>query len=319
MKFHDFSSFRRSCDASRPLVALVVAAQDYERSKIFDEIFSLLQKKGHFQMIKFSSEEADRAMEALSCGSLFAQDPLVIIDGVDLFKKKQEELVLQYLKNPNTHGCLLLGAREKKGVSLYGEIDAKGVVFDLGFERVKEREKRFVEKLREKCSAAGKTIEMAAVELFFTKTGLDLAIVESESEKLLCFVGEKERIERSDVALICASSDTRNLWEIAEDFVWRQKMPPSLESSLFHPLLSAVRYQLQQGLRMASRESFGEESSFFYKKEEEKRNIALQRGPSFFKKFLLLLFEIDLLSKTLGGSLDSLFSYLHSKMFEALS
>jgi hypothetical protein len=107
---------------------------------------------------------------------------------------------------------------------------------------------------------------------------------------------------------------------MAEDFVWKKKpLPSSMESSLFYSLISAIRFQLQTALRMASGEEPREGSSFFYKKEEEKRKIAQERGVAFFKKFLALLYEIDLLSKTQGGSPDLLLSYLHSKMFEELS
>jgi DNA polymerase III delta subunit len=313
MKFQDFASLQRSLEVLLPPVLLVLLPQDFERQTIIEQILHLYQKKALFQRIKFSSEEVQKAITALCSRSLFAEDPFVIIDEVHTIKKREEELLLRYLAQPAPKSCLLLGAKEKKGISFLREIDAKGVVLDLGFERIKDREKRFLDKLLSKLALSKKTMEKQAIEQFFAKIGLDFAALENESEKLLCFVGEKERIVAEDVALICSSSDRRNLWEMAEDFVWKQRSLPPVDSSLFHSLICALRYQLQLGLKWNFPEK-NESSSFFYKKEEEKRRIALQLGAGFFKKQLLLLFEIDLLSKTNTNSYDALFSYLQSKM-----
>lgn len=297
-------------------VLLVIAREDYERAKIFEEIFAIAQKKGRFQFYKFSCEEVSRAILALSSGSLFAENPFVVIDTDRALKKEEEKSIAAYLKNPNARACLLLGAGEKKGFSLYEEIDARGVIFDLGGERAKDREKRLLQIVLSKCAALNKQMQPEAARLFFAKTGVDLAVVESELEKLFCFVGEKERIETGDVELITSFSDTRNLWDLAEDFVWKKKLIFSVDSSLFYPLLSAIRYQLELGLRFAAGEEKTNEPSFFYKKEEEKRKSAQERGCAFFKRFLRLLYTIDLLSKMQVSSVDLLFSYLHLKMFE---
>jgi len=153
--------------------------------------------------------------------------------------------------------------------------------------------------------------------------GLDLSLTENEINKLITFVGSKKSIEIEDVQSICPINITGSVWKIAEEIVWGKidfdNLP--IDITYFHLLISAIRYQLQLGCKMAAileKDKKADLINYFPKiyprALEKKKQIALQRKSIFFKESLKSLFEIDYLSKTVNMNLANLLDLLKTKL-----
>lgn len=293
MRFSSTRSFQKHLSTAAPdhlcHCYLVIAFDDYERNKILKGIVPC----GVF----FSGAEVSgsQILEALS-PTLFGSEPAVLVDEVEKLDKKEQQMLAAHLP---AAGYLLLGARKK--IPLASAVEKEGVILDLSEEKPWDKEKRIAEQLFEKVNRAGKRLASDVPALLFERIGTDPAMLDREIEKLLCFIGERPTIERSDVFRCCPVTTTHTLWQIAEEVVWGEgKLPP--DPNLFHALLPALRSQLQLGAKIASlspREEWSQYLPKVWPKTLEKRRRSVERlGAAYFQKGLRLLFEVELLSRT---------------------
>ena len=161
--------------------------------------------------------------------------------------KKDLQALADLIVQSPLYGTLLVGARSKTPLS--SAIEKIGVVFDMSEEKPWDKEKRLAEQIVERVQTAGKRLAPDAVPLLFERLGTDLALMDSEMDKLICFVGEKPTIDRSDVFRISASSRKNTLWQTAEEIVW-DGGAAALDPESFHGLVPILRSQLQLGLKL---------------------------------------------------------------------
>jgi DNA polymerase-3 subunit delta len=69
----------------------------------------------------------------------------------------------------------------------------------------------------------GKKITRPVMELFLSKTGNDMELIEQELEKLLCYTLEKEVIEEADVEAICANQITGKIFEMVDAIAGKEQ------------------------------------------------------------------------------------------------
>ncbi|NGX44771.1 MAG: hypothetical protein K1060chlam3_00946 [Candidatus Anoxychlamydiales bacterium] len=303
-------------------IYLVVIADLYEREKIISYILKKINIK-NFNLSKFSKEnKLSKIINTFQSPSLLGGEPFVIIEDIEIFSKQDIQNLNSYLKANDVH--LIIGASTRGASSLlYSSIEKKGLVFDLSLEKIWEKEKRIASFVLEKCLKANKNITSLVIEALFERVGLDLALVENEINKLITFVGLKKSIEIEDVQSICPINITESVWKIAEEIVWGKINFDnlSIDTAYFHLLISAIRFQLQLGCKMASILESGKKydlSSYFPKiyprALEKKKLIATERKAIFFKEAIKSLFEIDLLSKTINMNLSNLLDILKTKL-----
>ena len=157
------------------------------------------------------------------------------------------------------------------------------------------------------------------------KVGLDAAVLEHEIEKVITYVGDKKTITKDDISAVCLSSLQYSLWQLAEKIVWKQELDRNfshMEASFFHGLISSLRMQLQQGLKMASLieknakpDDFSNAFPRLYPKQlERKKQTAQSLGKKWFQSALIELFEIDIYSKNNVNSFSLLWDLFCSKM-----
>jgi DNA polymerase III subunit delta len=325
VRYQNFRAFRKHLASAAPdhlcRCYLVVVPDDYERAVAIQAILAHFQGKPH---ITLNGEDAvcREAADALLSPSLFGGEPVVVLDDAEKMGKKELQALSDLAGRSPPYGYLLCGARSKTSIS--AAFEKAGVVFDLADEKPWDKEKRLAEQISERVQNASKRLASDAIPLLFERLGSDAALLDSEIDKLVCYVGTRPMIERSDVFRISASSRELTLWQMAEAVVWEGENV-SVDPSAFHSFLPALRSQLQTGLKLADflaanipREEWSAYLPRIWPKTLEKRSgQAAKLGRSFFKKGLDLLFSVELLSRTGSAAHEgALLDFFRMKLHE---
>ncbi len=329
MKYLALDPFKKHLEASFPsnlsLFYLVVALDDFERTKIIDNIACYLPRS-ILSMSKMSSSSSMKEItESLCSPSLFGGQNVVIIDELENFKNQDIQLITSHVKQNKILGFVIFAARNKKSfLTLFNEIDKRGVVLDLSQEKTWDKEKRLSNFIVEKCARAKKSITPEAIAVVFSQIGTDMSAIENEIDKVSAYVGEKYLIEKKDILEICSLSNTSTIWQIAEEMVWDDPFASISEnyivdSVFFHSLVIALRYHLQEGYKMA--EAIEKKlvladifPALRPKALQKRKEKALACGSGYFKEALKSLFEIDLQSKSGSPSFTILLDIFRAKL-----
>lgn len=316
MRFLNINSLKKHFETSgfdKIKIYLIVISDVFEREKIINFILKKLNIK-KFNLSKFSADcKLSQIINTFQSPSLLGGEPLIIIDDLENLSKEDIQNFNSYLKTSDSF--LIIGSQSKQQSSvLYSTIEKKGLVFDLTGEKLWEKEKRIANFIVEKCIYAQKNISSIVIDALFDKVGLDLALIEQELEKLITYTADKKAIELEDVENICPINITQTIWQMADEIVWGKINFDniSIDINFFHLLLSAIRYQLELGYKIASLiedKKVSDLSPYFPKiyprSLEKKKELATYYKSTYYQKALKELFEIDLLSKTIN--IDSLF------------
>jgi len=325
LRYHNFRSFTKHLASAAPdhlcKRYLIAVPDEYERRAAIQAILSHLPG---CDRISFQGSETSCGIvaDALLSPTLFSGEPIVFLDEAEKMGKKEQQALADWVASSPHFGYFLACAGSKTPLS--GPFEKVGVVFDLLEEKPWEKEKRLGEQMAERASAAGKRLASDAALLLLERMGPDPAGLASEIDKLICFVGDKPLIDRSDIFRISAAAKAHTLWQEAEGIVWEGETGASDPSS-FHGLIPALRSQLQTGLKLFDLVSSGrpreEWASFLprlWPKLMEKRTAqAAKLGRRYFKTGLELLFEIELLSRSGSSSEEALLDYFKISMCHA--
>lgn len=305
MKYQNLPSFEKHLTASAPHhfahVYLVIMSDDEERSSVLHSLSSRLLSADS-PLEKFSSDcEMRSVLDALQSPSLFGGDPVVVLDGCESVKKKETDVLLNFLEQVVFSGYLLLGSRGKTAFSK--GIEKIGVVLDTSEEKPWDKEKRLAQYVIGRAKEAGKWLSSDAAALLLERLGQDVALLSHEVDKLICYVGDRSTIERSDIFRISSTHLSLTFWEMAEEIVWEGKKV--FDEAAFPALIYSLRSQLQIGLKMTvlleEKVPLQEWSVYFPKMWkstlEKRKEQSAKKGSLFFRKALDLLFKIESLSR----------------------
>jgi DNA polymerase-3 subunit delta len=290
MKYQNLKSFQKHLASAAPnnfcRVYFVGIADDFERAKVLDSILACIATPDAMVTHMSGNEiELRDLFDAMQSPSLFSGAPIIVLDEAEKLSKKQMEAVIAC----PVQGYLLIGSRTK-AATLANGVEKEGVVLDLTDEKPWDREKRLADLL------------VDALSLLFERLDKDLSLLESEIDKLICYVGEQNQITREDVLNISAVSRNVSLWQTAEEVIWENGEIPAVE---FHAFIPALRSQLHLGLTLATlietRCPADQWNAFLPKiwpKTLEKRSSQAARlGSAYFRKGQEMLYEIELLSR----------------------
>ncbi len=320
MKYQNLKSFQKHLSSAAPNLLcrlyLIAIQDDFERTKALDMILSHLP----VQPTRFSGVDCDLRdfLDAMQSESLFGESVLVL-DEAEKLSKKQIETLASHLTG--FVGYLLFGARSKTG-SLATAVEKEGVILDLLEEKPWDKEKRLSEQLIERASSRGKRLSPDAAPFLIERLGVDPALLESEIDKLICYVGDRPTISREDILAISPASRTSTFWQTAEEVVWEGGEFPSLDASAFHALVPALRNQLHLGLTLATLIQEGRPShewnvylpKLWPKTLEKRSSQAARLGSAYFQKGLDRLFELELLSRSNSTQYGALLDLFRAKM-----
>lgn len=327
MKCQTISSFKQHLESrSLARVYLIAMPDDFERKKWLDVLASMVKSPDQ-QILHLSAADLSLSelLTAIDSPSLFDPEPIALVDELEKISKKQAAGLIGLLERPHLSGYFLFGSRTKGPI--YSAAEKWGVVFDLCDEKPWDKEKRLSWQISERIKEAGKRVSPQVLQMLLERTDRNLALLEKEVDKLICYVGEKGLIEPADVEKMVPSSRTHTLWQIAEEMVWEGKYRELADENSFHGLVPALRFQLQLGLKLASfinaQMNSAEVSAKLPKiwpKTIEKRLSQVSRfGISYFQKGLQLLFRIEMLSRSQTSDLSMLIDFFYSSFVKGKS
>lgn len=311
MKHQNLHAFFSDKKASVYLV-VINGAQDRQ------EVFQKLINKEH-SLEKFSPDvEMHTLFDALSSPSLFGGETVVMLDECDLLNKKDAESLAGYLEKNKPAGTLLLGSKGK--TPLLKVVEKVGSVLDMSGEKPWERDKRLKEAITQLAKAQGKWLSGDGASLLIEKIGADFSFLSQEIHKLICFVGDRPNIERSDIFRITGTNLTETPWKTAEEIIW-EGGGVQFDASGFFGLIFSLRAQLQMGAKIISlmdaRIPANEWDAHFQKvwpkTLEKRKQQAMTKGSSYFTNGLKTLLKVELLSRT-GSSPQALFDLFRSSL-----
>lgn len=235
-------------------------------------------------------------------------------------KKKDAELLQAFLLGYS--GTFILGSKSKQNLTvLYRLFEKEGVLLDLLEEKKWEKEKRLKETIWEKARLEKKTIASDAVELLFASLPSDLALLDSELEKLFTYTIGKKEISKKDVEAVFSASVSYTIWQIAEKIVWNEEgKEVSMEEHLGPMLFMALRSELRKGLIIKDlllqgkkMDEIGKHLPGVWPKLLQKKiEMANALNLSYFQKGLKLLFEAELSSRNSSSSVELLLeTFIH--------
>ncbi len=304
MKYNNLKAFQKHLSSAAPhhlcRSYLVLVPDDFERARVLDSILAFLPDAPN----RLSANQSDlrTCLDSIQNMSLFGES-VTVIDEMECFSKSDLKSFVDHLKVAS--GYVILGARSKVDL-LASAVEKEGVVFDLLEEKPWDKEKRIIDQLMMRAQNAAKTMNADAMTLLIERLGVDLALLESEIDKLICYVGDRSFISSDDILAISPMSKTATLWQKAEEVIWEGGGFEATDSNGFHGMIPALKSQLHLGLSLATlieerrpSDEWGKFLPKIWPKTLEKRSSQAARlGSNYFRKGLEKLFEIELISRS---------------------
>jgi DNA polymerase III subunit delta len=314
-------------DHLAPIFLLVVSCE-YERRKNMDKITALVQKKDpHLRLVRLSGLDSspEHVKAELLTPSLWGGLTLVVYDAVD--KVKNNDVLGDLFAHFPPHVHLILGAASFKPVSeLYQKGKKEIVVLDMSDEKPWEKERRLQEWMVAQAKLEQKILSADVAHYLLQHLGPDLATLDQELAKLICYAGDKPRIDLQDAQAICGTRDLFTGWQLAEKIVWER--PASLgektsDLGFLFPFIGQLRYHLQLGYRLAelveAKASSGDIKhhlpSLRPQQLEKYSHIIKTRPHRFFQRGLNALYELEFASKSSPLDIGALFDLFQAKLY----
>lgn len=149
----------------------------------------------------------------------FADHRCILVEDSGFFKKSTEDLA-QYIQEipPTTHILFVETDVDRRG-KLYKQVKKYGRTVE--FKR--QTDSVLMQWILGRLNQEGKKITRPVMELFLTKTGDDMALIEQELEKVICYTMGKEVIEVEDVETICANMISGKIFDMVDAIAGRQQ------------------------------------------------------------------------------------------------
>lgn len=164
----------------------------------------------------------------------FADRRVILVEDSDFFKNKCD-LLADYLPSMPDTACLIFVEagtdRVNKSNRLYKAVKAKGRVVEFGAQSEATLTKWILGILkREK-----KQISRPALDLFLKRSGLDMAHISAELEKLICYTYGREEITLQDIQEICTIQIEDRIFDMVRAIAEKKQ---TLALNLYYDLLS---------------------------------------------------------------------------------
>jgi DNA polymerase-3 subunit delta len=194
-----------------------------EADRLMEDAWKLLVERivpagaRHFNGERLTAKEqsVDQVLARLGTLSMFGPRRLLMVQRMEIWPKDQRNQLLAYLGNPFPSACLVLTTSLKKGMEkLESAVESVGAVvrFPLPMEREVPRW------VQERAKSLNKFLDPRAAALLIELVGVELHRLERELDKLVAYVGDRERIETGDVTQTVSSQRSFSVFELL-DFV----------------------------------------------------------------------------------------------------
>ncbi|MDE3055248.1 MAG: hypothetical protein KGI80_00910 [Verrucomicrobiota bacterium] len=301
MKLQSVAAFLQYLETQPPCRAnLLIVPDAYERRSFAARLLAAFPEPHQF--LKGTEEGAAETIVAqLASPSLFAEEPVVCVEGMEKISAKTA--LADWLRNPAFGFLIGLAEGASPLASLF---EKNGLLLDMREEKPWEKEKRQIDQMAQKASQMGKKVAADVWPLLFEMVGKESAFLDSEWEKVLCYVGERSSVTREDIVRIVVDNEQRTLFFFAEEMVWEKRIILSAPFP-FSALAALLRSQFLLGKTIlsliASSLPIAEWGPWLPNKLwprllEKRAEQAHRLGLAYFEKGLELLFDLELLART---------------------
>lgn len=168
---------------------------------------------GTMNLASFSSKDVS-VPELKSLGDtmpFFAEHRLILVEDSALFKSAAGGELAEYLPGaPDSTVFLFVETEIDKRSKLYKAVKETGRIVELK----KQTEEVLTRWVLGSLKKEHKQITRSTLQLFFSKTGLDMETIHQELEKLLSYCLEKPVIEAADVNAVCTAQSPDQIFEM---------------------------------------------------------------------------------------------------------
>lgn len=160
---------------------------------------------------------AQEVLARLRMLTMFGKRRLMKVENVDAWPKDQNRAILDYLKRPSPAACLVLTRSQKKGgEEINAAVESVGVV--VQFPAISERE--LPRWLQEKARGMQRVLSPNAAAFMVEQVGTELHRLEQELQKLVAYVGTREKITVEDAREVVSCQRNFTVFELL-DFISR--------------------------------------------------------------------------------------------------
>ncbi len=221
MKVTTLKSFEKQLESAYPdhlsCCYLILAKESLMAKRGVD---LLKQKVGDIEHISLEGDKltAEQIRSELGSMSLFVRKRLIVLTRVEKAKEEVKNVLIRFAASPCPDVvCALVGESLASNTKLYKALEKEGVVLNLtGKGKPWELEKECEQWVIDRVALEGKQIDAQTARRLIQTIGTDLAALDQELEKLVCFTGCREIITPSDVGAVCLGQNQKNVWQLGE-------------------------------------------------------------------------------------------------------
>ncbi len=305
LKLSLLSAFEKHLEEAYPehlsTAYMIACPQEDDRQGILQRTVEVFKRKDpQAQVVRCDGaiHSVENILRDLGSVSLFGSFSLVVVDGAEKLRKGGVEALFKQIANPYPKAHLILGFANYKSTSELVQIIKKSAVFlDLTQEKPWERKERIARQIIDWSRTQKKIIDQEVIEYLFQSVGLEWSGLCQELEKLISYVGEKNRISLAQAKEVCSHHQQTTGWQIAESIVWKQEQPMRgvlVDLSTLLALTGQLRYHLHLGCQIAS----GDHALLKPQLVQKYATLVKKKTPQFFETGLLALLELEILAKS---------------------
>ena len=214
-----------------------------------------------------ASEGASDAMSVARTMPMMARRRVVLIRELEQASSDLLQQIIDYLASPSPSTLLVLVGQKlpaaEGGKSLGSRLS--NAVKKLGeVSRFSARDVRPDQFVADLLRGAGSQMDASSMRLLLEMVGGDLGRLQSETDKLICYVGAGKTITPEAVAAVCSLVAEAQIWDLTDALVRRNPdralaaMHRLLEDGkASHQLLAMVSWQFRQLLELQAAERQG--------------------------------------------------------------
>lgn len=161
----------------------------------------------------------------------FAERRVILAENSGFFKKASDELAEYVGEIPDTTYFIFCEEEVDRRGKLFKQVKKYGSAVE--FKR--QTEAVLMQWVLGRLKKEEKKITRPVMELFLSRTGTDMLLIEQELEKLLCYTMGREVIEAADVEAVCADQVTGKIFDMV-DAIGRKEQKQALD--LYYDLLT---------------------------------------------------------------------------------
>lgn len=149
----------------------------------------------------------------------FADRRLIVAKDTGFLKNSNEELA-DYIKNiPETTTIVFVETEVDKRNKVYKSIKDTGYICEMQRQTTQTLEEWIVGIL----ASENKKITKSTLATFIEKVGQDMENISNEIEKLICFTGDRQVIEKEDIEAICTEQITSKVFDMIDALGYKNR------------------------------------------------------------------------------------------------